>query len=118
MVSLKHIENAKDKEDPNGLYQWAKLFVATNWEDVKTIVEQNDYMKSIASGIRTLSEDEKVRQACEARDKVLHDMASRYYSGKEDGRAEGAAEKEQELRPIIEQKDAEIARLKSLLANK
>ena len=117
VLSLKYLENADDKENPNGLYQWAKLFVATKWEDVKAVVEKNDYMKSVASGIRVLAEDEKVRQACEAREKVLHDMASRYHSGKEDGRAEGAAEKEQELLPIIQQKDAEIARLKALLSS-
>ena len=120
VVSLKHIENAEDKENPNGLYKWAKLFAATNWEEVKTIVENNDYMKSVASGIQVLTEDEKVRLAVEARAKALSDMTSRYDRGVD----AGAVAKEKELMPIIDQKDAviseqaeEIAQLKTLLAN-
>ena len=114
VISLKNIENAADKEDPNGIYQWAKLFTATTWEDITMIAEKNDYMKSVVSGLRQLTEDEKAKLACEAREFAIMDQKSNYKAGVD------AAEKR--LMPIIKEKDAEleakeaeIARLKALL---
>ena len=78
MLSLKHIEHASEaeKEKPNGVYQWAKLFAAQIWEELKMVAEKNERMQSFVGTVRQLSAEERVTQVCEARRKYLSDMAT------------------------------------------
>lgn len=115
VLSLRHIENAANKADPNGLYQWAKLFKANSWEDLKMIAQENSYMKSMVSGLKILSEDEKIQMACEARKRDACDRASLIHSAKE--------EVEKKYEPLLAKQKAalaaqenEIATLKARLA--
>ena len=78
MLSLKHIEHASEaeKEKANGVYQWAKLFAAQTWEELKMVAEKNERMQSFVGTVRQLSAEERVTQVCEARRKYLSDMAT------------------------------------------
>ena len=78
VLSLKHIEQAseREKEDPNGVYQWAKLFAAQTWEELKMVAEKNERMQSFVGTVRQLSAEERVAQVCEERRKYLSDMAT------------------------------------------
>ena len=78
VLSLKNIEHASkaEKEKPNGVYQWAKLFAAQTWEELKMVAEKNERMKSFVGTVRQLSAEERVAQVCEARRKYLSDMAT------------------------------------------
>ncbi|MCI5935429.1 MAG: PD-(D/E)XK nuclease family transposase [Lachnospiraceae bacterium] len=78
VLSLKNIEHASEaeKEKPNGVYQWAKLFAAQTWEELKMVAEKNERMQSFVGTVRQLSAEERVAQVCEARRKYLSDMAT------------------------------------------
>ena len=78
VLSWKHIEHASEaeKEDSNGVYQWAKLFAAQTWEELKMVAEKNERMQSFVGTVRQLSAEERVAQVCEARRKYLSDMAT------------------------------------------
>ena len=78
VLSLKNIEHASEaeKEEPNGVYQWAKLFAAQTWEELKMVAEKNERMQSFVGTVRQLSAEERVTQVCEARRKYLSDMAT------------------------------------------
>lgn len=65
VVSLKHLENAVDKEDPNGIYQWAKLLKSTTWEEFTMIAENNKYMEALAGSVCALCNDPKFVEECE-----------------------------------------------------
>ena len=82
VLSLKNIEHASEaeKEEPNGVYQWAKLFAAQTWEELKMVAEKNERMQSFVGTVRQLSEEERVAQVCEARRKYLSDMATLFYT--------------------------------------
>ena len=114
VVSLKHLENAENKEEPNGIYQWAKILKAKTWEDLKMLAENNEYMKAMISGLKVLSEDEKVQLACEARERDARDRSSMIASAK----AEAKAEKDAQYQPIIAEKDKLIEELKRQLEEK
>lgn len=67
VVSLKYLENADDKEDPNGLYRWGRLLKAATWEELKMIAADNTYMESAALGVCALCHDPKFVAECERR---------------------------------------------------
>ncbi len=67
VVSLKNIENAADKEDPNGVYRWARLFKAATWKEFNMIAEKNSYMESLATSVCALCNDPKFVAECERR---------------------------------------------------
>ena len=62
------------------MYQWAKLFAAQTWEELKMVAEKNERMQSFVGTVRQLSEEERVAQVCEARRKYLSDMATLFYT--------------------------------------
>lgn len=78
VLSLNHLDNAtdKDKEDPNGLYYWAKLFKSRTWGDFMETASNNPRMKSFGGTLRQLTEEEKIAEAIEARKRYLCDIAS------------------------------------------
>lgn len=78
VLSLSQLENAshEDKENPNGLYRWAKLFLASSWEELKMAAQDNTVMTSFVGTVMQLSAEEKVAQACEARRRWSNDVAT------------------------------------------
>ena len=126
MVSLKHLENADNKEELNGLYQWAKILKAETWEDLKMLANNNEYMKAMISGLKVLSEDEKVQLACEARERDARDRSSMIATAKAEAAAKAtsettakvAAEKDAQYQPIIAEKDKAILEKDNALLEK
>ena len=73
VLCLKHIEYATSEDRDCGLYQWAKLFAATTWEELMMIAKNNDIMEEAVVTIKELSEDERIRMQCEARRRYERD---------------------------------------------
>lgn len=67
VLCLRHIEQATSEDRDCGLYQWAKLFAATTWEELTMIAKNNEIMKDVVVTMKELTEDEKIRLQCEAR---------------------------------------------------
>lgn len=81
VLLLNHIEEASDseKDDPNSVYAWAKLFTANTWEELTMIAEKNPMMQSFVGTVKQLTADEKIMQMCEARRRYNLDIATYEY---------------------------------------
>ena len=71
------------------LFEWAKLFKATTWEEMKQLATENDYIAETVVTYHEMSTDEKIREQCEARERYDHDKASYIGTGIRLGRSEG-----------------------------
>jgi len=71
VVDLKQTEQATEEDKAYGIDLWAKLFNATTWEEVEALTQNNEYLQETVSGVRQLTEDEKIRQQCEARESFV-----------------------------------------------
>ena len=100
------------------LYHWAELFRAHTWEEVEAMVAEKKIDEGYVFTLRKLSDEEKIRQQCQAREDYYARQADmKAYShdlGVEDGRRAQAAEDEEKLK----KKDQEIAKNKKKLSAK
>ena len=125
IVQLKENENADMPEIESGLDKWARLFLADTWEELQEMIKESEWMAETVYTLRNLTEDEKIRLECEARDRYEHDRASLYGSGVREGMRRGVeqgrlaeqANTERE-RQRAEAAEAELGRLKALLREK
>ena len=121
VLCLKHIEAATQKDKDSGLYDWARLFAANTWEELKMISENNDVLNEAVSTMRSLTEDQKIRLQCEVR--RLNEMAYKLeiQAAFEDGVSQEhektvAAQKQaEEERKQREEAEREVDRLKEML---
>lgn len=67
VVDLTKTDNATEEDQRYGIDNWAKLFKATTWEELKEMSEQSDFLREASEAYYRLSEDEKIRLQCEAR---------------------------------------------------
>ncbi len=132
IVQLKENENAEKPEIDSGLNKWAQLFLAETWEELQGMIKESEWMAETMYTLRNLTEDEKIRLECEARDRYEHDRASLYGSGlregleqgREQGRLAEQANTERERqraeaeRQRAEAAEAELAQLRALIAEK
>lgn len=116
VLLLNHLEDELvDKSSK--LYYWARLFKAKSWEELKNISEGDDRMQSYVGTIRTLTEEEKVAMACEARERYMRDIATYEYVIKSKDEELQASEAElQASKTEIQAQKEEIERLKRELA--
>ena len=68
VLDLTHIELATGKDKLHGIDHWASLFKATTWEELKMLSKSNEYLQEAVSTAYQLSQDERIRQQCEARE--------------------------------------------------
>lgn len=85
VLCLNQLENAEPEDRRSGLYEWAKVFKATAWEELKSLADQNKIIEETMVTIAQLSEDEKIRQQCERREKYERDKISAINYGRREG---------------------------------
>jgi len=68
VVNLTQIELATEDDKNHDIDLWARVFTATTWEEIEMLAQNNEYLKEAVSGVRQLTEDEKIRQQCQARE--------------------------------------------------
>lgn len=68
VVDLTKTDNATEEDRRFGIDNWAKLFGATTWEELKMLAEQSDFLREASEAYYRLSADEKIRLQCEARE--------------------------------------------------
>lgn len=89
VLCLNQLENATQEERSSGLYEWAKTFKATTWEELKNLSKENDIIRDTVVTMAQLSDDEKIREQCQRREKYERDQISAHNSGKREGLEEG-----------------------------
>ena len=58
------------------LNYWAKFFVASTWEEIQMLSEKSEGIQIATTTLKKLTNDEKIKLQCEAREKYDHDIAS------------------------------------------
>ena len=144
VLDLKRIDLATEEDRRYEIDCWARMFKAGTWEKLRMIAEKNKYMSEAAMAMYELNADEIIRQQCMAReeynrnekmmarklaeaDAQLAEANEQIAEARKD--AEEAKERaEQERRNVVEvmrqleqersNYEAEIARLKELIAQK
>ena len=71
VVDLTRIDLATPEDQEYNIDKWAKLFKAKTWEDIKMVAAKNRMIDDAATTIYQLTEDERIRQQCEAREDYL-----------------------------------------------
>ena len=75
VIDLTQIEQATEKDRLYGLYDWAKLFKSTTWEEIKMLVANNKNLEEAAATAYQLTSDEEIRLQCETRrDYLIHEQ--------------------------------------------
>ena len=70
-LDLTNINLATDVDKAYNIDKWARLFKAQTWEDIKMVAAKNRMIDDAATTIYQLTEDERIRQQCEAREDYL-----------------------------------------------
>ncbi len=86
---------ATEEDKAYNIHEWAKLFKAQTWEEIKMLAVENQAINEAASTIYEISEDERIRQQCEAREDYLR---------RQRGTQRRIAEKDR----LIQEKDKQI----------
>ena len=110
VLCLNQIDLATEEDKAFHIDTWARLFKCTDWREVQMLAKDNPDIKEAVVTIHQLTEDEKVRQMCERREKALFIERSRehFLAETQAQLAEKTAENEQ--------LNSEVERLKKLLA--
>ena len=83
VLDLSKIENAREGEEK--LVKWAKIFRAKTMAELETLAAEEEVLKSMVAHIRELSEEEKIRQQCEAREDYERRLLTEYRAGERSG---------------------------------
>ena len=89
VLDLSQLENVPIEERDSELYNWAKFFQATTWEEICMLSREKDYLSAAAVNLYTLSEEEKIQLQCEARERYYMDMNTYRVEGIEQGIQQG-----------------------------
>ena len=95
VLDLSQIDNLPEDERSSEKYIWARLFRATTWEEIRMLAEKNKAIQEASAHLHILTEDEKIRLQCEAREMYEHDIATIRNEGRAEGKAEGRSETNQ-----------------------
>lgn len=68
VLQLKHTELATEEDRHWGLDLWAKFFNADSWEVIHMLAQKNPYIADAAQTVYHVSEDDRIRAMCEARE--------------------------------------------------
>lgn len=110
VLSLNQIELATEEDKAFHIDTWARLFKCKDWREVQMLANNNPDIKDAVTTIYQLTEDEKVRNMCERREKALFIERSRQHM---------LEQQKQEIAQLSSentQLSSEIEHLKKLLA--
>ena len=109
VLSLNQIELATEEDKKWHIDEWARLFKATTWEELKMIAEKDKVYSDAANSIYEQNSDETVRMMCEARrEAIFHEQ---YVQNKMEALEKQLSQKDD----IISQKDSLIEQLQAEL---
>lgn len=106
VIDLSHIELATEEDKQYHIHEWAMLFKAATWEEVRMIASKDEYLNEAAQTMFRMSADDLIRKRCRDREEYYQDL--RNYERVIAEKERSIAEKEQENEKLR----AEIERLK------
>ncbi len=76
VVDLTRVDMATEEDKQYGIDHWATLFKSKTWEDIKMLAQNNEYIKTASDTIYKLTQEEQIRQQCEAREEYYRRQRS------------------------------------------
>ena len=114
VIDLNRIDLATEEDKAWHIDEWAALFKAETWEELKAMSDKNNYFKEATETMYRMSADERIRKIC--RDRIEHQQDIRNYQRKNAELGKIIAEKDEALAQkdlTIQQLTAELERLKN-----
>ena len=109
VLSLNQIKLATKEDKKWHIDEWARLFKATTWEELKMIAEKDKVYSEAANSIYVQNSDETIRAMCEARQEaIFHEQYVQKQLSEKDAKLS-------EQQNLIEQLQAENKKLKEKL---
>lgn len=68
VLDLTRIDLATEEDKLYGIDHWANLFKSTTWEEIKMLAENNEYIKTASDTIYQITQEDRIRMQCEARE--------------------------------------------------
>ena len=127
MLDLTQLETARSQsETDKKLLKWASIFKAETLEELEQLASGEEVFENMVVTMKKLSEDEKIRMQCEAREDYERCLITEYNAGKQDGIEQGIeierknTEKERQRADAATKKAAEledeVKKLRAMLA--
>lgn len=89
VLQLNQLGNEEDERNMPELYQWAQMFRATSWEELRMLAEKNEDVRECVLEIKELTADERMRMECEAREDYYRRLYGAELYGIEQGIEQG-----------------------------
>ena len=70
-IDLTRPDLATEEDKRYGLDKWCRLFKSETWEDMKMLAEKDAVMDKAISGVWQLTEEERIREQCRAREEWI-----------------------------------------------
>ena len=74
VVDLSRIDLATDEDKKYHIHEWAMLFKAATWEEIKMLASKDEYLKEASETIFRMSADDLVRKRCRDREEYYQDL--------------------------------------------
>ena len=74
VVDLSRIDLATDEDKRYHIHDWACLFKAVTWEELKMIASKDEYLKEAAQTIFRMSAEDEIRKRCRDREEYYQDL--------------------------------------------
>ena len=107
VLQLQYIDIASQEDIDNGLVYWAKLFMASSWEELQSLAQGHEDIEEVADLIFELNTDNQAQEILEGQRRYREQMATQYAVGRLDAQKE-YQEKLEEKDKKIEEKDKTI----------
>ena len=86
VLDLTQLEKAKQEPETNKkLLKWASIFKAETLEELEQLASGEEVFENMVVTMKKLSEDEKIRMQCEAREDYERSLLTEYNAGKNEG---------------------------------
>ena len=90
VLDLTQLEKAKQEPETNKkLLKWASIFKAETLEELEQLARGEEVFENMVVTMKKLSEDEKIRMQCEAREDYERSLLTEYNAGKSEGIEQG-----------------------------
>ncbi|MDE7358372.1 MAG: Rpn family recombination-promoting nuclease/putative transposase [Lachnospiraceae bacterium] len=74
VVDLSRIDLATEEDKKYHIHEWAMLFKATTWEEIKMLASKDEYLQEASETIYRMSADDLVRKRCRDREEYYQDL--------------------------------------------
>ena len=90
VLDLTQLEKAKQEPETNKKFlKWASIFKAETLEELEQLASGEEVFENMVVTMKKLSEDEKIRMQCEAREDYERSLLTEYNAGKSEGIEQG-----------------------------